>query len=180
MKNLIIDILDRGIATLKEILAQLRAATLQPQKFQSLFGAFAQNTEQVLMVFANPAIKIHNSDKFIGGGEKWILMWAYAKLTDVNQSKYINFTNPITMTADGQEINRDTIEKTMGNYEQLYSHVINVTVKINVSMNEAVAAFQSGNNSLACSHFGDTIAAIEELQTLFKNYYEVPEKNILN
>lgn len=180
MKNLIIDILDRGISTLKEILTQLRAATLQPQQFQSLFGAFAQNTEQVLMVFANPAIKIHNSDKFIGGGEKWILMWAYARLTDANLTKYINFTNPITMTADGQEIDRDTIEKTMSSYESLYSHVINATVKINLAMNEAVAALQSGNNSLACSHFASTIEAFEELETLFRNYYEVPVKNILS
>ena len=153
-------------AQLQKLVDESKKYLLQPPAFQRCIGEFSYGCSQLLQLFANPALKIQDTEgenHFIVAGEKWKLLVAWNLIEKGAADATIVCTNPIALAIEEFIVNDAGLTACFAGYEALYNEGILNVMKINDAMNDLGKMQSCGDQQKAMVDILDQLHAMEKV-----------------
>jgi len=158
---------------LQKLLDESKKYLLQPPTFQRAIGEFSFGVSQLLQLFANPALKIKDTEglsHFIVGGEKWKLFVAWKLIEQGSPEAKIVCTNPVAMAIEEFNVNDACLCTCFAQYEAIYNEGIMQVMMTNDKMNTIAAMQTCGDQHKTMTEILETLHAMGD--ALDKYYQE--------
>lgn len=150
-------------AQLQKLVDESKKYLLQPPTFQRCIGEFSYGCSQLLQMFANPALKIQDTEggnHFIVAGEKWKLFVAWKLIDKGAAEATIVSTNPVALAIEEFTVNDAGLSACFAGYESLYNEGIINVMKINDAMTDLGKMQSCGDQQKAMAAILDQLHAM--------------------